>query len=74
MEILTPIKAIRKKCLDCCGGSAYEVSMCNSLSCSLWAYRFGVRPTTAQKNILIAKTPSRLMVLENLRVSEEEGV
>lgn len=42
--MLTPIKAIRTKCLDCCCGSAKEVELCPIPDCSLYPYRFGKNP------------------------------
>ena len=74
METLTPIKSIRAKCLDCCGGSSNEVSLCNSKDCSLHSYRFGKRPIISHKTKKISKTPSRLMVSEKLKVFEQEDV
>lgn len=44
MEILTPIKSIRAKCIDCCNGQRYEVKLCAIRECPLYAYRFGRRP------------------------------
>ena len=41
---LTPVKAIRAKCLDCCGGFAPEVRRCEVTSCALHPYRMGHRP------------------------------
>jgi hypothetical protein len=41
---LTPIKAIRAKCLDCTCDQPKEVRLCTCLSCPLWGYRMGVRP------------------------------
>lgn len=41
---LTPMKAIRKKCLECCCGQRNEVALCHIEDCALWAYRFGKRP------------------------------
>ena len=41
---MTPLKAIRLKCLDCCCDSAYEVKMCPSENCPLFQYRFGHNP------------------------------
>lgn len=38
---VTRSKAIRLKCLDCCCGSAYEVTRCVSKDCPLWNYRLG---------------------------------
>ena len=43
----TPIKSIRKKCLDCSGGSPKEVRLCPVIECALYPYRFGRRPDKA---------------------------
>ena len=40
----TPIKAIRKKCLDCCCGSNKEVRECTVIKCPIYPYRFSRRP------------------------------
>lgn len=40
---LTPIKAIRKKCLEC-SGCPSEVKFCTSENCPLFCYRMGKRP------------------------------
>jgi len=42
---LTPLAAIRAKCLDCMVGSSHEVELCVCPDCSLFEYRFGHRPT-----------------------------
>ena len=42
---LTPLRAIRNKCLWCCNGSTNEVALCPATSCSSWPFRFGHRPT-----------------------------
>jgi hypothetical protein len=41
---LTPLKAIRAKCLDCSAGSAHEAKLCAIPACPLYAYRFGKNP------------------------------
>ena len=41
---VTPIKAIRLKCLDCVCGSPQEVELCPCEDCPLWAFRFGKNP------------------------------
>lgn len=38
---LTPMKAIREKCLECVNWSAKEVRECPIKTCSLWIYRSG---------------------------------
>lgn len=46
---LTPMQAIRKKCLWCAGGSRTEVRLCPATSCPLYEYRGGKRPERAQR-------------------------
>jgi len=55
MKILRPLKAIRAKCLDCCGGSAREVALCEIEDCPLFPYRFGKRPQTIAKMAVFSK-------------------
>ena len=44
MKILTPLKAIRKNCLECMGDSAVEVKLCDMRDCPLHPYRSGKNP------------------------------
>jgi len=44
MAKLTPLKAIRRKCLDCCCNQIVEVRLCTCEKCPLWEYRMGHRP------------------------------
>jgi hypothetical protein len=44
MEHLTPIEAIRAKCLDCSNGQPKEVRLCPVKSCTLQPFRMGRRP------------------------------
>lgn len=41
---MTPMKAIRAKCLDCCCGQVQEVRRCPCENCPLHPYRMGKRP------------------------------
>jgi len=47
---LTPIKAIRAKCLDCSGNQVKEVRNCSVKDCSLHPYRMGRRPKRSLSN------------------------
>lgn len=38
---ITPMSAIRLRCIDCCGGQVAEVRKCTAFSCPLWGYRLG---------------------------------
>ena len=44
MNIPTPLKAIRAKCLDCSAGSADEVRKCTIKDCPLYPFRSGKNP------------------------------
>lgn len=41
---MTPIKAIRAKCLDCYCGSAKEVRLCLAQDCPLYPFRIEKNP------------------------------
>lgn len=41
---MTPIKAIRAKCLDCCCDQANEVKLCPATRCPLHPFRLGKNP------------------------------
>lgn len=41
---LSPIAALRARCLDCCGGSAQEVRYCTARKCPSWPFRMGQSP------------------------------
>ena len=43
----TPIKAIRKFCIECTTYQPKEVRMCTCIEYPLYPYRFGKRPTKA---------------------------
>jgi len=64
--------AVRRKCVDCCGGSFKAVRWCPATDCPLWSLRFGCRPATARKRYGAEVTdpdrmPDHLVPLESLR-------
>ena len=48
----TPIKAIRKKCLDCTCGQIVEIRECPVIECPLYTYRMWRRPDQATKDTI----------------------
>lgn len=38
------LKCIRLRCVECCGGSAYEAKLCPAGNCALHPLRFGKDP------------------------------
>jgi hypothetical protein len=43
MKHVTPMQAIRAKCLDCTCQQPKEVRLCTVKQCPLWPYRMGKR-------------------------------
>ena len=76
-ERLSPMKAIRAKCLDCCCGSVNEVRLCPCPDCSLYPYRFGKNPNIrltdeqkAKRAAHFKKTPSYLGTKSHIPLGE----
>ena len=43
---VSPLRALRLKCLDCCNDSAQEVRLCTAVDCPSWPFRMGRNPWT----------------------------
>lgn len=69
IHLYTPMKAIRRRCLDCCCGSSQEVSLCPVHNCSLYPYRFGKRPGTVKREA----TPAQIERLRKAREARLNG-
>lgn len=52
LDIPPPLKVIRHKCKDCCGGSLIDVKNCGSEGCPLWPFRFGRSPRQDDLKVL----------------------
>ena len=48
-KITSPVKAIRAKCIDCCGGEKNEVKLCPCEDCPIYPFRFGKNPFHTRK-------------------------
>jgi len=48
-EKISPLKQIKKHCLECGGGQRKEVTECPIPTCPLYLLRFGTNPTSARK-------------------------
>ncbi|MFQ5964691.1 MAG: hypothetical protein ACE5KZ_10430 [Candidatus Scalinduaceae bacterium] len=51
MKRLTPIKAIRAKCKDCCANQLAKIRKCQITDCPLHPYRMGKRPKEESEQI-----------------------
>ena len=69
-EITSPVKAIRAKCLDCCGGSSNEVKLCPAADCPIHAFRFGKNPYRARREM---SEEQKAAAAERLRQAREKS-
>lgn len=70
---MTPLKAIRAKCLDCCYGQAYEVRMCVLKDCPLYPFRFGKNPNR-KREYTEEERMAMTAHLRNARLSQKSPV
>ena len=43
-SVMSPLKSLRLRCIDCCAGSSLEVRLCTAVSCPAWPFRLGNSP------------------------------
>jgi len=43
-EPKSPLRALRARCLDCCGYQEKEVALCPAVDCPSWPFRMGTDP------------------------------
>ena len=68
---MTPIKAIRAKCIDCCAGQPKEVRLCSIEKCPLYPYRMGHRP---KDDNLTAEAENGEKSADSTAIFETEGI
>ncbi|RLF96486.1 hypothetical protein DRN58_09665 [Thermococci archaeon] len=74
---ITPMKAIRKKCLECSGGQQKEIKFCNIYDCPLYPYRMGSypRPEDLSKEFItntdLLDEDTKRAILENYPLLED---
>lgn len=71
---MTPIKAIRAKCLDCMCGNVNEVKLCPSSDCSLFPYRFGTNHNIKRKEYTEEERAELAEKMARLREKKTKGI
>ena len=66
---ISPLKAIRLKCLDCCCGSSNEVKLCPCTNCSLYPFRDGHNPFVTKREYTDEEKQAIKERLANSRLS-----
>jgi hypothetical protein len=41
---MSPLKALRARCIDCCADQPSEVRLCTAVACPSWPFRMGANP------------------------------
>lgn len=59
MAKLTPMRAIRAKCLDCCCGQVVEVRLCAAENCPLWENRMVIGRKRINRSKKMRKSKNR---------------
>ena len=69
---ISPIKAIRLKCLECSNGSANEVKLCHIERCPLYKFRFGKNPNRQPRELTEEQKEAIALRLREARKITEE--
>jgi hypothetical protein len=56
---VSPLRALRLKCLDCCNDSAQEVRLCTAVDCPNWPFRMGKNPWASEARREIGRSAAR---------------
>jgi hypothetical protein len=43
-KLISPLKALRARCIDCCAAQPSEVRLCTAVACPSWPFRMGANP------------------------------
>lgn len=68
IQKISPIKAIKEKCIDCCCGQRKEVEVCGVPECALYPFRFGKNPFSSRgTNLTEEQRQARADRLKDMR-------
>lgn len=67
----SPMKAIRKHCIECSGGSSHEVKLCVIKTCPLYNFRFGKRKN-AESTRAKMTAESKAKLVERLQAGRKK--
>lgn len=65
----SPLKTIKEYCINCCGGSIYEVKNCPATQCELYPFRLGKNPYSTPR---VMTEEQRKEASERLRKAREK--
>jgi hypothetical protein len=72
-EPMSPLQAIRARCLDCCRHQEKEVARCPAVDCPSWPFRMGTDPWRKPASEARREAARRAMTNLNARRWKREG-
>ena len=72
-EPMSPLQAMRARCLDCCAGQANEVAVCPVVECPAWPFRMGTNPWRKPASEARRETARRSMEKINAGRRKRDG-
>jgi hypothetical protein len=66
-EPMSPLEAVRARCIDCCAGQAKEVAVCPAVGCPAWPFRMGTDPWRKPASEARREAARRTMATLNAR-------
>ena len=72
-KILTPLRAIRAKCVNCSAWSMKEVRECVMLDCPLYPYRLGKSPNRKPRILTDEEREALRQRMANMREKQLSG-
>lgn len=72
-EPMSPLQALRARCLDCCGYQEREVALCPAVDCPSWPFRMGTDPWRKPASEARREAARRTMTNLNNRRRKRDG-
>jgi hypothetical protein len=73
-EPMSPLQALRARCLDCCGHQEKEVALCAAVKCPSWPFRMGTDPWRKPASEARREAARRTMEGINARRRNRDGI
>lgn len=73
---MSPLQALRLRCIDCCAGSINEVRLCPAVACASWPFRLGSNPwieVSAERKAEMRERGKKLAALKLGAVKHAKG-
>src|SRR5215831_18606846 len=72
-EPMSPLPALRARCLDCCGEQEKEVALCTAVKCPSWPFRMGTNPWRKPPSEARREAARQAMTNLNARRQKRKG-